>query len=235
MDSYIKIKSELKKYIPLVETIAEMFGSRCEALIHDFSNPKHSIIAIENGHVTGRKVGDPITDFALSAWRKGGFGDIKEDKMINYKTKTKDGRILKSSTVFIKDKNSKIVGCLCINYDMTGHLMFEKIINEFCTMADLSEQKEEETFIKDVDEILENIISKAIEEINKPISLMQKEDNLRVVGMVDEKGGFMIKGAIDQLAHSLNVSRYTIYNYLEELKVKKKNNKLEKQYNDNTL
>ena len=235
MDSYIKINSELKKYIPLVETIAEMFGSRCEVLIHDFSNPQHSIIAIKNGHVTGRKFGDPITDFALSAWRKGGFGDIKEDKKVNYKTKTKDGRILKSSTVFIKDKNSKIVGCLCINYDMTGHLMFEKTINEFCTITNLSEQKEGETFVKDVDEILENIISKAIEETNKPISLMQKEDNLRVVGIVDGKGGFMIKGAIDQLAHSLNVSRYTIYNYLEELKVKKKNNKLEKQYNDNTL
>lgn len=88
MDSYIKIKSELKKYIPLVETIAEMFGSRCEVLIHDFSNPQHSIIVIENGHITGRKVGDPITDFALSSWRKGGFGDIKEDKMVNYKTKT---------------------------------------------------------------------------------------------------------------------------------------------------
>jgi len=228
MDSYIKNNSELKKYIPLVETIAEMFGSRCEVVIHDFSNPQHSIVKIENGYITGRKVGDPITDFALSAWRKGGFGDIKEDKMINYKTKTKDGRILKSSTVFIKDKNSKIVGCLCINYDMTGHLMFEKIINEFCIITNLSEQKEEETFIKDVDEMLENIISKAIEEINKPISLMQKEDNLRVVEIVDGKGGFMIKGAIDQLAHSLNVSRYTIYNYLEELKVKKKNNKLEK-------
>ncbi|MCK4448192.1 MAG: PAS domain-containing protein [Candidatus Marinimicrobia bacterium] len=186
-------------------------------------------------NVTGKKVGDPITDLALASWRQGGFGNKKEDKLINYRTKTKDGRILKSSTVFIKDKNSKIVGCLCINYDMTSHLMFEKIINEFCTIADLSEQKEEETFIKDVDEILENIISKAIEKINKSISLMQKEDNLRVIGIVDEKGGFMIKGAISQLAHKLNVSRYTIYNYLEELKAKKKNNKLEKQYNDNTL
>lgn len=108
--------------------------------------------------------------------------------------------------------------------------MFEKTINEFCTITNLGEQKKEENFAKDVDEILEKIISKVIEEINKPISLMQKEDNLRVVEIVDGKGGFMIKGAIAQLAHSLNVSRYTIYNYLEELKVKKKNNKLEKQY-----
>jgi predicted transcriptional regulator YheO len=54
---------------------------------------------------------------------------------------------------------------------------------------------------------------------------MQKEDNLRVVENFDEKGGFMIKGAVDQLAHKLNVSRFTIYNYLDEIKIKKRNKK----------
>jgi len=62
---------------------------------------------------------------------------------------------------------------------------------------------------------------------------MQKEDNLRVVEIVDKKGGFMIKGAIDQLAHRLNVSRYTIYNYIDELKLRNKKDKLVKQYGDN--
>jgi len=211
----------IKSLIPVVKTISATFGKNCEVVLHDFSGPQHSIIFIANGHVTGRKVGDPITDFALASWREGGFGDGSQDKLLNYKTKTKDGRILKSSSVFIKNEKNKIVGCLCINYDMTGHLMFENIINEFCTINELNEEKEE-TFVKDVDEILDNIIGKAIEEINKPVSLMQKEDNLRVVQIVDKKGGFMIKGSIDQLAQSLNVSRYTIYNYLDELKMKKR-------------
>jgi predicted transcriptional regulator YheO len=219
----IKKHPIIKSLIPIVKTIAATFGKNCEIVLHDFSGPQHSIILIENGHVTGRKIGDPITDFALASWREGGFGEAKEDKLLNYKTKTKDGRILKSSSVFIKDEKNKIVGCLCINYDMTGHLMYKNIIDEFCTINELNEEKEE-SFVKDVDEILDNIIGKAIKEINRPISLMQKEDNLRVVEIVDKKGGFMIKGSIDQLAQKLNVSRYTIYNYLDELKIRKKEN-----------
>ena len=211
----------IKTLIPIAKTISATFGKNCEVVLHDFSGPQHSIIFIENGHVTGRKVGDPITDFALASLREGGFGEAKEDKLLNYKTKTKDGRIMKSSSVFIKDEKNNIIGCLCINYDMTTHLMFENMMKEFCNINELNEEKEE-TFVHDVDEILDSIIIKAIDEVNKPVSLMQKEDNLRVVEIVDKKGGFMIKGSIDQLAHRLNVSRYTIYNYLDELKVRKK-------------
>jgi len=36
MDSHKKNNSALKKYIPLIKTIAEMFGKKCEVLIHDF-------------------------------------------------------------------------------------------------------------------------------------------------------------------------------------------------------
>lgn len=57
---------ELKRFIPLVKIIVQIFGKNCEAVLHDFSNPQHSIVEIENGQVTGRKIGDPITDFALS-------------------------------------------------------------------------------------------------------------------------------------------------------------------------
>lgn len=70
-----------------VKTIAEMFGKKCEVLIHDFRNPQHSIMAIENGHVTGRKIGDPITDLALSVWKKNGYENKKTDRIVNYKTK----------------------------------------------------------------------------------------------------------------------------------------------------
>jgi predicted transcriptional regulator YheO len=224
MSTKRKIHPIIKSLIPIVETSGKMFGKNCEVVLHDFSGPQHSIIAIENGHVTGRKVGDPITDLALASWRQGGFGPKKEDRVLNYKTKTKDGRILKSSSVFIKDEKNNIIGCLCFNYDLTGYLMFENIMKEFCSINELNNEKEE-TFIKDVDEILDNLINKAIEKIHKPISLMQKEDNLRVVENFDEKGGFMIKGAVDQLAHKLNVSRFTIYNYLDEIKIKKRNKK----------
>ena len=219
-----RICLELEKNIPLAKTIAEMFGKKCEVLIHDFSNPQHSIIAIENGHVTGRKIGDPITDLALATWKKGGYGDKKTDRIVNYKTKTKDGRMLKSSSVFIRDNQKKIIGCLCINYDLTEHSMFHKVMDDFCTAIDLDEEKSEkgmEIFTDNVNEVLENIIQEAIEKIGIPVSLMQKEDKLMVTKIADEKGAFLIKGAITQIAKEINVSRFTIYNYLEEIKASK--------------
>ena len=219
-----RICLELEKNIPLAKTIAEMFGKKCEVLIHDFSNPQHSIIAIENGHVTGRKIGDPITDLALATWKKGGYGEKKTDRIVNYKTKTKDGRMLKSSSVFIRDNQKKIIGCLCINYDLTEHSMFHKVMDDFCTAIDLDEEKSEkgmEIFTDNVNEVLENIIQEAIEKIGIPISLMQKEDKLMVTKIADEKGAFLIKGAITQIAKEINVSRFTIYNYLQEIKASK--------------
>ena len=40
--------------------IAARFGDKCEVVIHDVSSshPEHTIVHIENGHVSGRKVGD---------------------------------------------------------------------------------------------------------------------------------------------------------------------------------
>ena len=224
MDSYKKNNLELKKYIPLVKTIAEMFGKKCEVVLHDFSEPQKSIVAIENGQVTGRKVGDPITDLALSVWKENGYENKKIDRIINYKTKSKDGKTLKSSTVFIRNNQKKIIGCICINYDITVHSMFYKVMDEFCTTVDLDKKKSEkgiETFTNDVNEILKNIIQEAIEKIGKPVSLMQKEDKLMVAKIADEKGAFLIKGAITQFAKEINVSRFTIYNYLEEIKASK--------------
>ena len=40
--------------------IAAQFGDKCEVVIHDVSgsHPEHTIVHIENGHVSGRRVGD---------------------------------------------------------------------------------------------------------------------------------------------------------------------------------
>jgi len=44
----------------IAKAIAAQFGSNCEVVLHELSGKSaySSIVAIENGHVTGRKVGD---------------------------------------------------------------------------------------------------------------------------------------------------------------------------------
>lgn len=212
-----------EKYIPIIELIGKTFGKNCETVLHDFSDPDHSIVHIVNGYVTGRKKGDAITDLALQAWRRDGFRENKERMLLNYKSKTKDGKVLKSSTLFIEDENKNIIGCLCINYDLTEGMMLSNFFDDFLQLSTLSAEKEEtpETFVEDINDVLDFLIGKAIAEIGRPVHLMSKEDKVRTVHLLDEKGGFLIKGAVDKVANELNVSRYTIYNYLEEAKARK--------------
>ena len=44
---------------------------------------------------------------------------------------------------------------------------------------------------------------------------MSREDKIQVVGYLDDKGLFRIKGSVNWVAEKLGTSRYTIYNYLE--------------------
>ena len=50
--------------------IAAQFGDKCEVVIHDVSSshPEHTIVHIENGHVSGRKVGTARPWWCWSSW-----------------------------------------------------------------------------------------------------------------------------------------------------------------------
>ena len=54
----------------IAKAIAAQFGSNCEVVLHELSGKSaySSIVAIENGHVTGRKVGGWGTDPPMWCW-----------------------------------------------------------------------------------------------------------------------------------------------------------------------
>ena len=62
-------ESQLDFYKRLAHAIALQFGDGCEVVVHDLqsADPDHSIVAIENGHVTGRKLGDGPSHVVLEA------------------------------------------------------------------------------------------------------------------------------------------------------------------------
>jgi len=51
-----------------------------------------------------------------------------------------------------------------------------------------------------------------------PPSRMEKSDKIEIVKELDERGLFMVKGAIDLVASRLDISKFTLYGYLEEIK-----------------
>ena len=81
----------LKCYTDFVPFLAAVCGPGCEIVIHDVTNPEQSIIAIGNG-ISGRELGDPMTDLARELQEKGTYADT--ESLLNYKGKTKSGIVL---------------------------------------------------------------------------------------------------------------------------------------------
>jgi predicted transcriptional regulator YheO len=69
--------------------------------------------------------------------------------------------------------------------------------------------------------VLDNVLNK----LGKPVAAMSREDKVRAVEMLEERGVFLVKGAIDLAAQALAVSKYTLYSYLDEVRGRK-NSKL---------
>jgi predicted transcriptional regulator YheO len=220
-----EINPILLSFAPIVKGIAKTFGKDCEVLLHDTSKLESSVIMIENGHVTGRKIGSPMTDLGLYFLQSDLFKDT--DFIANYQTENKYGKKLKSTTIFIRDKKKKTIGFLCINYVLDYLSGIRKKIDDFCEVNKdvdknvFNNEEKEEIFTDNIDDLLERVFIKAQEKVGKPIEKMQKDDKLEVVRYLQKKGFFLIKGNIDKIAIRLNVSRYTIYNYLSEIKPEK--------------
>lgn len=198
-----------KSYIPIAEGIAKTIGSYCEVVVHDLTDISSSIVAIFNGHVTGREIGSPLTDLGLTIIKKGSKNDI----LLNYPNRNIKGKKIKSTSIMIRDHDGTIIGCLCINIDLTLLNMAGSIISE---MMNVYEEKEDESFPHSVSDLEEKMINRAIEKVGKPINLMEKNERMEFIHLLDEMGLFLIKGTIQNVADMLDVSKFTIYNYLEK-------------------
>lgn len=203
----------LEAYIPIADMIVATFGSRCEVVIHDLENIDSSLIYIK-GSVTGRELGAPTTEVILKELRR--YGDNVKD--IHGRTsQTRDGKFLKTSTSFIRNDEGKVIGLIGINFDITAFSMVNQILSEFSNANDLEhiEGPMNESYAKNIEEVFERIVENTLLEVNAPIDQLTREDKLFVIRMLDEKGAFLIQGAVERIADILGVTKQTIYNYLD--------------------
>lgn len=215
-----KIHPILASYIPAVEGIGRTLGDCCEVVLHDLTQPDSSVVAIYNGHITGRSVGSPISSLGLKLLKQ---SDLGEDLLLNYRNTSINDKIIKSSSILIRDEDKNPLGFLCLNIDITHIVMAQDMWKSISYIGGddtseniKSEEHDDENFYVTVSDLMEQIIQESTKKIGKPPSLMNKEEKIQFVKLLDEKGLFFIKGAIQDIAKMLGVSKYTVYNYLEK-------------------
>ena len=203
-------KLELLKQ--MASAIAAQFGSNCEVVIHDLTahHPEHSIVYIENGHVTGRKLGDGASHVVMEQLRE---ADAQPEDHLGYLTKTPDGKILKSSTVYIRNSRGGVVAIFSINYDVSGLMMIQYTIGELLSTRD-KEQTEPERIIN-VNAVLDELIDQSVAMVGKPVALMNKEDKVRAIQFLNQSGAFLVTKSGDKVAKYFGISKYTLYSYID--------------------
>ena len=188
--------------------LAQQFGDSCEIVIHDVRHGiENTILYIENGHVTDRKSGDSASNVVLEA--------IKADPstlqdQYAYLTKTNDGRLLKSSTFYIKDESGTLAYIFSINYDITALAAANQFLQSFIQTQNPAPQ-----ITHNVTELLDTLIEQAISNIGKPAALMTKDEKIKVVQYLNDAGAFLITKSGDKVASILGISKFTLYNYMD--------------------
>ncbi len=207
----------MKPLLPLVQGLAQMFGPDCEVVLHDIGRLPHSIVAIENGHVTGRRVGDVPTDLMLRSLRRAAEGgpDVRL-----YVTST-DGKVLKSLAVTLRDADGQVFGILGLNFDVSGLVQTQRTLAHLAGAGrpdDEAVVDGEEIFAGDIRDVVAGMVAKILREMGKTPAAMSRDEKMEVVKRLEERGAFLVKRSAELVAEALDLSRYTIFSYLKEIR-----------------
>ena len=192
--------------------IAAQFGSNCEVVVHDLSrHPDHSIVHIVNGHVSGRKEGDGASQVVIEQLQS---ADAQPKDHLGYLTRTPDGKILKSSTIYIRNSKGKVAGILAINNDISKLLMVESAVRDLISTGETGQQSEPEKIVN-INDMLDDLIQQSVTLVGKPVALMTKDDKVRAIRFLNQNGAFLVTKSSDKVAKYFGISKYTLYSYID--------------------
>lgn len=224
------IRPELAPWIRLADALARMQGPSTEIVLHDLTNPAHSVVYVVNGDITDRKVGQGVRHLVPEMLTS------HEGKPIGpwwfrYRTK-----LIRATTELIYDKAGEIIGALCVNEDVTGEeRLFLSLEGRLpgLTMTDLKADGDTaglikpETSVKDAElsgkpDSVRKTVFRLISETAAQKAYAEAKTNRdvrrRLVRDLKERDVFLLKGSIEELARLLGLSKVTIYSDLDALR-----------------
>lgn len=219
----------MRGYMKLTEFLGAMLGPDYEVVLHDLTDPERSIIAIANGHVSGRTIGAPLTSVALQSIVNHSYetGDYR----LNY-AGIAGTKLLRSSTFGVKDEHGQLVGLLCINFDDSRYReLADRILklrhpdifvetnfayDEKRAAVQGTPPGESESFHNSLPEMTDDVLDEVL--AARPVAdRLGHRDKRALVAELEAKGIFRLKGAVKQVADRLGCSQTTIYRHLHRL------------------
>ena len=209
----------LESLVMIAHGIARQFGNDCEVCIHDLqaNDLEHTICYIINGHVSGRKIGDGASKIVLETLEALKKGDNVSDHL-GYRTHTSDGRILKSSTIFLKDESGKYRFILGINHDMTNFINAQSALSNVVENIETTGEDLYGQIPLSVNDLLDNLIEQSVKLVGKTPALMTKDEKVKAIKFLQDAGAFLITRSGDKISQFFGISKFTLYSYIDQAK-----------------
>ena len=209
----------LESLVMIAHGIARQFGNDCEVCMHDLqaNDLEHTICYIINGHVSGRKIGDGASKIVLETLEALKKGDNVSDHL-GYRTHTSDGRILKSSTIFLKDESGKYRFILGINHDMTNFINAQSALSNVVENIETTGEDIYGQIPLSVNDLLDNLIEQSVKLVGKTPALMTKDEKVKAIKFLQDAGAFLITRSGDKISQFFGISKFTLYSYIDQAK-----------------
>jgi predicted transcriptional regulator YheO len=209
---------DFTSYIHLVDFLGACFGDNTEVVLYDFKDINHSVIAIHNGHISGRTIGAPLTNFALSKLKDKG----KEGPpyYLNYLGMSKN-TTLKSNSFFILDKYGNPHGMLSVNIDVSKYQEAAELLQKLAFLPSVKPVEKDNNIIEAFQSSPRDLINQIINEVTNSgeisIERLTVEEKIEIIKRLNTEKFFLIKGAVSEAADALGISIATVYRYLSKL------------------
>lgn len=209
------IYDELELFRQFLNLVEHHFGENCEILLHDYTGEgRTTILDIRNGQVTNRRAGDTDSTFGLQV----SAGERSGEDCYNRIIHTRDGKVIRSSTMVIHGENHLPIGTICLNMDISETVRFEEFLRRYNRYEVAPPSEEASSDIPDVSEMLEQMLQQAQRKVGKSPLFMSREDKLQFLRLLDGRGAFLITKSGDKVCEFLNISKFTLYNYLDTIR-----------------
>ena len=205
----MKPQEALQFLCSLAEGIAAMFGELCETLVQEYKDGDMTVLAIYNGHVSGRKAGS----------REGILGgqlNIKDQRIeeltsLNQMVLHPSGKKIKSSSFLMKGEEFAYI--LGINYDVTLLERMEGFLGGFLSC----QGNLYETMRENGAGTLDTIYDSCAEMMPDIEGKLSRERRQTLIRLLDSQQFFKLQKSIPYLSEKLKVSKYTLYKDMDDL------------------
>ncbi|MDT8903045.1 helix-turn-helix domain-containing protein [Anaeroselena agilis] len=206
-------------FTAVVRGLAAMLGPEyCIVLYSADGEQPGKVVEVVNGQLVGLSAADrpPVADRAA-------IGDILQKGVgyvANYLSNTDTGRRLRSCLMRLTTPNGDLAGYLAIHYDLTKAELLKDMIARLTDGVPAADLPAAAGQPSRLDDLIGEGLRRARQYLGKPLAYASKLEKIQLVERLDREGFFLLKGSIEALAQDMGNTKYTIYSYLRENRIR---------------